>query len=227
MNKDKNRNSGDHSGHRRRKRQALLSSGADSMSDLDILEMLLYYAVQRADTRPIAQGLLEKFGSLEAVLSGDIKEIVKFSGLKTNAEVLFTLFKELNKRSNKPDNLPDLLEADNMKRFLINLYKDAAVESVYALYFDDGGTLVGKQIVFRGDVGSVRFSLRTITEGVIKCGGTSVVLAHNHPSGILVPSNDDIITTNNIAAHLRANDIDFIEHYIVGKDDCVGIINMK
>ena len=227
MNKDKNRNSEDHSGHRRRKRQALLSSGAGSMTDVDILEMLLYYAVQRADTRPIAQGLLERFGSLQAVLSGDIKEIVKITGLKDNAAVLFTLFKEVNKRLN-PSNAPlDLLDHQKVKRFLIDLYKDSDIESVYALYFDGGGTMVGKQIVFRGNVGSVRFSLRTITEGVIKCGGTSVVLAHNHPSGILVPSNDDILTTNHIAAHLNANDINFIEHYIVGKDDCVGILSMK
>ena len=63
---------------------------------------------------------------------------------------------------------------------------------------------------------------RTVTEGVIRSGGNAVILAHNHPSNVLVPSGDDIISTKHIAVHLAANDIDLIEHYIVGKTDCVG-----
>ncbi len=216
----------DHSGHRNRKRTALLTSGVSKMTDVDILEMLLYYAVPRTDTRPTAEALLKRFGTLEGVVNADTSELVKYSGLKTNAEILFTLLKELNSRANKPDVLPDLLSPEKTKQYLINLYKEIGVETVYALYFNDGGALVGKQIIYRGDMGSVRFSLRIITEGVIKCGGTSVILAHNHPSGKPIPSNDDILTTRRIAAHLKANDIKLIEHYIVGGNKCEGMMHI-
>ena len=109
-----------------------------------------------------------------------------------------------------------------MKKYIPSLDKEISVETVFAMYFAKSGNLVGKEVIFRGDISSARFSLRAITEGVIRAGGTGVVLVHNHPSDILVPSDDDIISTKRIAAHLAANDIELIEHYIVGKTDAVG-----
>ena len=95
---------------------------------------------------------------------------------------------------------------------------------VYALYYNLSGAFVGKQMVFSGDISSARFSLRTITEGVIRAGGKTVILAHNHPSKSIVPSEDDILSTKRIAAHLNANEIDLVEHYIIGGEKCVGIL---
>lgn len=80
-------------------------------------------------------------------------------------------------------------------------------------------------MIFHGNVNSARFSLRKVTEGVIRVGGKAVILAHNHPSGNLTPSQDDIISTKRIAAHLMANEIELIEHYIVSGDNAIGILN--
>ncbi len=214
-------------GHRKRMRERLRKNGAENMSETEILEMLLFYAVPRIDTRPIAEELIYKFGSLEGVLACDQGELSKVSGLKENAETLFVLLREVLKRSGLACADSCLLEPAKLKKFLVELYKGASAETVYALYFSEDGALCGKQLVFRGEVGSAKFSLRTITEGVIRSGGHSVVLAHNHPSGILVPSSEDIISTKRIAAHLAANDIQLIEHYIVGDDDCVGILKVE
>ena len=119
----------------------------------------------------------------------------------------------------------DLLEGDKLKEYLLDLYRERTNETVYALYFASDGEFIGKQVVFHGGISSAKFSLRTITEGIIRIGGKTVILAHNHPSGSLVPSNDDVISTKRIAAHLAANEIELLEHYIVGKDDIVGILN--
>lgn len=211
-----------HSGHRNRRRKFVLENGASRLSELDLLEMLLFYAVPRADTVPIAKELLEKFGSLEGVLDAEKGEISKIKGLKDGAELLFSLLREVLTRYGGVRAEPSLLEPHLMKKYLVDLYKNITTETVYALYFTHEGVFMGKQIVFCGGISSAKFSLRTVTEGVIKSGGNSVILAHNHPSNILVPSGDDIITTNRIATHLAANEIDLLEHYIVGKDDCVG-----
>lgn len=216
-----------HAGHRKRKKLRFLKEGAESFSDTDILEMLLYYAVPRADTRPMAESLIKRFGSLDGVLKAEKGEVSKTSGLKDNAEFLFALLRAVTARTIAEQPEPLLLEDEVLKKYLIDLYREVPVETVYALYFASGGIFVGKQLVFRGGISSARFSLRKVTEGAIRAGGTSVVLAHNHPSKVLAPSTDDIISTKRIAAHLAANEIDLIEHYIVGKDDCVGIFRTE
>ncbi len=216
-----------HYGHRKRKKtQFLKNGGAESFSDLDILEMLLYYAVPRTDTVPIAKALLEEFGSLQGVLNADKGEVSKVSGLKESAEVLFGLLKEVSIRTSVERPEPSLLEHSLLKKHLIELFRDAENETVFALYFSDEGALLGQQLIFKGAISSVKFSLRKVTEGVIRSGGSQVVIAHNHPSGSLAPSTEDILSTKRIAAHLAANEIELIEHYIVGNNDCVGILNL-
>lgn len=221
----KKRNPDDHSGHRQRMKTALLKEGAGKMEELDLLEMLLYYVLPRIDTRKIANKLLEKFGSLEGILDAPQGEIAQINGLKDNAEVLFALIRELLIRFGRAKSEASLLEAERMKKFLVDLYQGITVETVYALYFAHDGSFCGKQIIFRGGISSAKFSLRLITEGVIRAGGNSVVLAHNHPSDILIPSEEDILSTRRMAANLAANDITLIEHYIVGKENAVGFFD--
>ncbi len=216
-----------HEGHRQRCKTRVLTDGCKKMTDVDLLEMLLFYAVPRIDTRKQAEALIKRFDSLQGVLNAENEELTKLIGLKENAKVFFGLLREMVSRVAVSQNDMSLLEGDNLKKYLIDLYKGASAETVYALYFGADGGFLGKQLVFRGGISSARFALRTVTEGVIRVGGKSVVLAHNHPSDILVPSGDDIISTKRIAAHLAANEINLIEHYIVGKDDCVGIFNVE
>ncbi len=216
-----------HGGHRKRMRARLLEKGSANLTEAEILEMLLFYILPRVDTRKQAEALIDKFGSLEAVLNADPKQITELSGLKDGAEVLFALLRETVMRANKMRTVPSLLEDERLKKYLIELYKGVTAETVYALYFAADGTLIDKQIIFRGGLSSVRFSLRTITEGVIAAGGHYVVLAHNHPSDRLIPSADDILTTNRISAHLAANEVELVEHYIVGSDDCIGMFSIE
>ncbi len=217
----------EHGGHRKRMRARLLDKGGANLTEVELLEMLLYYAIPMKDTRKQAEALLDKFGSLEAVLDADRKTLSEISGLKDGAEVLFSLLRETVIRYNGMRTEPSLMEEERLKKYLIELYKGVPVETVYAFYFASDGKLVGKQIIFRGGLSSVRFSLRTITEGVLSAGGHYVVLAHNHPSDRLVPSQDDILTTKRIASHLAANEVELMEHYIVGSDDCIGMFSVE
>ena len=201
----------------------MLRDGCKKLTDAELLEILLFYAVPRVDTRKQAEALNEKYGTLEGVILADPEDIAKFSVIKENTEVFFALLREVSSRVSIREHHETLLEGANLKKYLIDMYKDAIAETVYALYFDSEGKYLGKQFVFRGGLNSTRFSLRTITEGVFRVGGKSVILAHNHPSGVLIPSSEDILSTKRVAAHLAANEIDLIDHYIVGKDDCVGI----
>ncbi|MBQ5838167.1 MAG: RadC family protein [Clostridia bacterium] len=212
-------------GHRSRCKKRLLSEGANTLSDVELLEMLLFYAVPRADTKSIAEDLIEKYGTLSGVIRADLEEIAAIPHLKDSARVLFSLLSETIARTAVCVGDKGLLEGERLKEYLLELYRERVNETVYALYFAAEGEFIGQQVVFHGGISSAKFSLRTITEGIIRIGGKTVILAHNHPSGILVPSSDDIISTKRIAAHLAANEIELLEHYIVGKDDVVGILH--
>ncbi len=212
-----------HEGHRKRCKSRVLADGCKKLTDAELLELLLFYAIPRVDTRRQAEALIEKYGTLQGVIAAEPEDIAKFAGIKENAEVFFALLREVSSRVSIREHHETLLEGENLKKYLIELYKDAIAETVYALYFDSEGRYLGKQFIFRGGLDSTRFSLRTITEGVFRVGGKSVILAHNHPSGVLVPSGEDILSTKRVAAHLAANEINLIDHYIVGKDDCVGM----
>ena len=216
---------GKHDGHRKRCKTRLLKDGAIKMSDSELLELLLFYAIPRKDVRPQAEQLIAKFGSLAAVIDADISQITEITGCEASVEVLISLLRETVLRSAIVEGDKCLLDGNRIKDFLLEIYEGKEAETVYALYFAPDGGYLGKQVIFRGDMNSARFSLRTITEGVIRAGGNSVVVAHNHPRGSLIPSSEDLISTKRMAAHLAANEITLIEHYIVGKDDVMPIYN--
>lgn len=216
-----------HGGHRQRMRKKLLSEGAGKLSDLEILEMLLFYVLPRCDTKKHAQELLKKFGSLQGVLNAHRKDLTSVSGIKDGAEAMFLLLREVVDRCGGTQSKFSVLDTERIKQHLINLYRDLENETVFVLYFAPDGIFIDDQLIYRGGVSSARFSLRAITEGAIRAGASSVILAHNHPSGNLVPSGDDIISTKRIIAHLLANDIEVVEHYIVGKDNCAGMLSAK
>lgn len=213
----------DHSGHRQRMKKAFLSRGANNFSETDILEMLLYYILPRMDTRPKAMELLEKFGSIQEILSANPKEIYKISGLKESAEVFFALLRQVVYRCDNGDCAEAIKDSKWLREYLTVLYKGVPYETVYALHFASDGSFLEKQFVFQGDLNSVKFSMRAITESVLKSGCRYVILAHNHPSDNIVPSYEDILATNRIARHLAATEVTLLEHFIVGENKCVGM----
>ena len=230
MNSEKNtekQNKHPHDGHRGRMKQQVLKYGASNLNETELLEMLLYYVLPRCDTKEHAKKLLETFGSLGDILGSRVGALNSIPGLKDNAEVFFILLRELVSRFGMNPTDVSIHRPQTIKSYLVDLYKTAKEENVYAIYFNTDGCHVSTQLIFRGGISSAKFSLRAITEGAIRSGANSLILAHNHPSGVLVPSGDDIISTKRIASHLAANDINLIEHYIVGKDDAVGMFSLE
>ncbi len=211
-------------GHRARQRKKLTDLGAERLSDKEILEMLLYYALPRVDTKPIANTLLDRFGSIENIINADPAQITDISGIKDNVCVFFALLKQVVERTSTPVERGNFFDSDTVSSYLKSLFFGADRELVYALFIDENGNLLDKQLIFSGNVSSAKLSLRPVTEGAIRTGGNNVIIAHNHPSGSSVPSSDDIYTTNAIGAHLSANEINLVEHYIVTSTKITGIL---
>ena len=215
-----------HDGHRQRMKERFISEGLDNFSDVQVLEILLFYAIPRKDTNPIAHALLEHFGSLSQVLEASVEELEKIPGISRNAAVLLRLATEVGRyylvnRSSRNTILNDLEQCGN---YLVPFFFGRRNETVFLLCLDAKCKVLCCREVGEGSVNSANVPIRRIVEMALAANATSVVLAHNHPSGLAFPSGEDIDTSRRVAAALSTVDIRLVDHIIVADDDFVSLV---
>ena len=214
-----------HEGNRARIRQQLKTSGMDSLSDVQVLELLLYYAIPRQDTNPIAHALLARFGSLSGVLDASQAELVKIDGVGESAAALIKLVPQLERRCliSRSENIQILNSTAKCGRYLVPFFHAESEELVYLLCLDAKCKLIDCVQVHHGDVNVAPISVRKIVKLALDLGATSVVLAHNHPAGIALPSQEDHATTLLVKKALQAVNVTLVDHLIVADDDYVSM----
>ena len=215
-----------HKGHRQRMKDRFREEGLDNFSEVQALELLLFYCIPQKDTNPIAHDLLNHFGSLSQVLEAPVEELVKVPGIKENAAVLLKLVTDMGRyylvsRSQQFTILPTVNACAN---FLVPRFFGRRVETVFLLCLDAKCKVLCCKEVGEGSVNSAGISIRKIVELALGANATTVVLAHNHPSGIAIPSPEDIQTTRRLAAALNAVEIHLADHIIVADDDHISMV---
>ena len=218
-NKDKNLVNG----HRQRLKNRFFTCGTDSLSEHELLELLLFYSIPRRDTKPLAKKLLCEYGSLESVILAS-EDALEKSGLGQSSIVLFKLFSGINsyihKRKvygNRVENFMQLGEY-----FMRELEKDPA-ERMVMLLLDSKNCVISFETVCLGGFSATNINMRTITELALSKRAAKVAIAHNHPSGILKASMHDYVATKNVEYILSQLDIELLDHYIVTADGFIGI----
>lgn len=215
-----------HDGHRQRLKDRFLREGLDGFSDVQVLELLLFYCIPRKDTNPIAHDLLSRFGSLSQVLEAPVEELVKVPCISENAATFLHLITEVGRyylvdRETRVSVLPTI---EDCARYLMAYFFGRRNETVFLLCLDAKCKVLCCREVGEGSVNSAGISIRKIVETALGVNATTVVLAHNHPSGIAVPSGDDVQTTRRIAAALSAVDIHLADHIVVADSDYVSLV---
>ena len=215
-----------HDGHRQRMRERFLAEGLDNFSDIQVLELLLFYAVPRQDTNPIAHALLERFGTLAQVLETPVTELEKVKGVGHNAAVLLNLSTELGRRYQVSRMMQTriLASVEECGKYLVPRFFGRRNETVFILCLDAKCKVLGCVEVGEGSVNSAGVPVRRIVETALAYNATTVILAHNHPSGLALPSGEDVQTTHRVAAALNAVEISLADHIVVADDDFVSIV---
>ena len=215
-----------HDGHRQRMKERFLAEGLDNFSDIQVLELLLFYAVPRQDTNPIAHALLERFGTLAQVLETPVAELEKVKGVGHNAAVLLNLSTELGRRYQVSRMMQTriLASVEECGKFLVPRFFGRRNETVFILCLDAKCKVLGCVEVGEGSVNSAGVPVRRIVETALAYNATTVILAHNHPSGLALPSGEDVQTTHRVAAALNAVEISLADHIVVADDDFVSIV---
>ena len=214
-----------HAGHRKRLKERFLADGLEHFSDLHALELLLFYAIPRKDTNPLAHELLARFGSLRGVLEANSQDLREVPGLSENAAVLLTLLPQLLRRY-IADSYPIhnvLLTTEDCGKYLVPRLFLATEEQVWLLSLDAKCKVLDCRKIQDGNINSVSISVRKVVETALRVGATSVVLAHNHTSGIALPSQEDLTTTAQIQAALDAVGVILADHVVVAGDDFVSL----
>ena len=216
---------GIHDGHREKMRQRFMTGGLDAFADHEILELLLYYAIPRRDTNPIAHALMERYGSLPAVLAAPMEDLKRTEGIGESAAVLLHLVPQVCRRARLAQVGEDqvLNSSERAGANLLECFDGESREVIYQLCLDRKGKLLACKRLGEGSVASADLDVRRLVENAILTGAGAVILAHNHPSGVALPSDGDYTATMRVRAALNAIGIELADHIIVADGDFVSM----
>ena len=214
-----------HEGHRQRKRKQFLVSGLDAFQEHEVLELLLYYAIPRKDTNPIAHALLKKFGSLDAVFSAPVEELMRVEGIGENAAALIRLILPLYRRIRISATAEETIlnSTEKAGAFFVSRFAGERTEVMYQACLDAKGKLLSVTKLSTGDVNFVHADIRSIVQNALLCHASAVILAHNHPSGVALPSDADNAVTLQVHQVLQGVGVVLFDHIIVADDDFVSL----
>lgn len=209
------------SGHRERVRRRFLDEGLDGFRDYEALEMLLFYAVPRQDTKGIAKRLIEQFGSLHAVFHAAPEKLMQEGGLTEPGAALIAMLPQLARKieeeqAQESSHIRSTLDAG---RDVIAMFRGRQDESVRILCMNASGKIVKRAKIAEGDVNAVHFPIRKLVEEALACKAVSVILAHNHPGGTMLPSQEDLDATKSAKTALETVGIRLLDHLIVSGDN--------
>jgi DNA repair protein RadC len=214
-----------HDGHRQRLKNRFRQEGLDKFDEHQVLELLLFYAIPQKDTNDLAHHLVEHFGSLSQVLEAPVEELEKISGVGPNVSTLLSLTAALARyyMVNRGAHSAVLTTTEMCGDYLLPHFVGRRNETVFLLCLDAKCKVLGCKEVGEGSVNSASVPIRRIVEIALGMNATTVVLAHNHPSGLALPSGEDVQTTRRLALALDTVDITLADHIVVADDDYVSM----
>ena len=211
---------GVHDGHRQRMKERFLEGGLDNFNDINALELLLFYALPRCDTNVVAHRLLDRFGSLPAVLEATADELSKVDGIGESAAVLLALVPQVSRRymTEKAQTLPSISGSAEAGRYFLPKFMYERDEVVYMACLDSAHRVTSCREIGRGVVNAAEVSVRRIVELALQQNAAAVILAHNHPSGTTEISQQDKHITQHIVKALALVEVRVLDHLVVGNE---------
>ncbi len=212
-----------HEGHRKRLRENFLKNGLDNFQSHNVLELLLFYTIPRSDTNETAHRLIERFGSLSAVLEAPVEELMQVQGVGERTASFLHLIPEITRvyLKDKQENIKILDTPEKAAAYLLPYFVGKTKENVVLLCLDNKCAVKNCCIVAEGSVNMGEINRRNLVEIVIRSNASSVVIAHNHPNGVPAPSKEDVEITLTLASLFNSIDVKLTDHIIVaGSDWC-------
>jgi DNA repair protein RadC len=205
-------------GHRQRLRARLLAAGPDSVADHELLELVLFLALPRRDTKPIAKAMIARFGSFANAIAAPLNELRDVEGMgEAGAAALKTVqAAALRLMRAELKTAPVLGNWDQLMGYLTAVLSRERVEQFRILFLDNRNRLLADEAQARGTVNHTPVYPREVAKRALELHATALILVHNHPSGDPTPSCPDIEMTREIKAALSTLSVVVHDHIIVG-----------
>ncbi|MEX1306959.1 MAG: DNA repair protein RadC [Eubacteriales bacterium] len=205
-----------HEGHRERLRTRFEKEGLLHFQDHEVLELMLFYAIPRKDTNPIAHRLLREFGSLSAVFEANISDLSKVEGVGQNTAVYIKLLVDVMKkyRTEKLKKGPRIITMKDAGEYACELLFAEKHEQVWLLCLNMKSEVIAAEKICDGTLKESPVYPRKIVAVALKHNAAKIILIHNHPGGVVKPSPEDIKATRTIIGTVRTLDMDMLDHII-------------
>ena len=221
----------DYLGHRARLRDRFLNGGGKSMADYELLELLLTYAIPRRDVKPIAKGIVRKFGSLAGAAKASVPQLVEVNGVKENTAVLLKVIQEAARRFSWAElsatDAPVISNWDAMIDYCRTEMSHLDIEEFRIIFLDVKFRVIGEEVMQRGTINQVAIHPREVLKMAMEKKASALILVHNHPSGDVKPSRADVEITKQIKQALEAINILLLDHIIISKYDYTSLKSLQ
>lgn len=208
----------DYKGHRSRLRARFLAAGAEALADHELIEMTLFMALPRRDTKPIARALLARFGSYANVISAPVADLMGIEGLSEAGVSSLKLVQAAAQRLAKAEvlNRPVLGSWNQLMEYLQVVLGREKIEQFRVFYLDNRNRLLADVQQSKGTVNHTPVYPREVIKQALELHAVALILVHNHPSGDPTPSEADIAMTREIKRAANALSLVLHDHVIVG-----------
>lgn len=215
-----------HAGHRKRLRERYARSGMEDFAPHEVLELLLTYAIPRIDVNNQAHALIDRFGSVAGVMDASEEELARVKGIGPEAarflKMLPAVFRHYQLSSCDGRETYDTVA--KLGDYLRALYTGVTVERVYLILLDNALKIKDCIHLCDGSVNCSSVTVRTIAEHALRGNAAAVVLAHNHPRGLAIPSGADLEVTQTVECALETIGVPLLEHLIVTENSYAPIL---
>jgi DNA repair protein RadC len=203
-----------------RPRERLLRSGPQSLTDAELVAILLRIGVRGTSAVELARHILKKFGSLRAVAEAPLSALLEVKGLKGAKAAQLVAAIEISRRIALPDSRENinLKSTSDAAAYLRSRLHGLAEEHFRALFLNRRGILLEDALLSVGSVDQARPPIRLIVARTLQANASAVVVAHNHPSGAAQPSESDKLFTEDLYAALKPIRVQFLDQVVVAGD---------
>ena len=214
-----------HEKHRERLKEKFLEFGLDGLEDHELVELLLFYAVPRQNTNEIAHRLINEYGRLSDILEADTENLMKIKGISKHSAVLFKLIlASVNKYMNEQNDIANaMLTPQNIDKYIKNLFYGHTNEVAYALLLDKECVVKKVKKLSTGTVNAAPIYPREVVKLAVNERYPYILLAHNHPNGNAMPSQNDLKITKTIELALNFVEVRLVDHVIVSGEKVISL----
>lgn len=218
-----------HLGHRERLRDRFLAGGAEAMPDYELLEMVLFRAIRRGDTKPIAKALIARFGSFAEVISAPANLLMEVKGVGPSIVTELKLIRAAALRLSKGEvlNRPVLDKWSSIIDYCRAAMAFEDKEKFRILFLDKKNQLIADEVQQQGTVDHTPVYTREVVKRALELSSSAIILVHNHPSGDPTPSLADIDMTKKIIVAAEKLSILVHDHIIIGRKGHVSFRNLQ